>query len=82
MLFSCNFHEIFKNTFLYGRPPVAASAQSSRNTNIKNEHVRIHVNAPLKIPSQVFKTKRFIYDELLINHDIMIVVIDFVLVFS
>ena len=46
MLFSCNFHEIFKNTFLYGRPPVAASAQSSRNTNIKNEHVRIHVNAP------------------------------------
>ena len=43
---------------------MAASAQSSRNANIKNEHVRIHGNAPLKIPSQVFETKRITYDEL------------------
>ena len=46
---------------------MAASAQSSRNANIKNEHVRIHGNAPLKIPSQVFETKRITYDELLIK---------------
>ena len=59
---------------------MAASAQSSRNANIKNEHVRIHGNAPLKIPSQVFETKRITYDELLIKND-MIVVIDVVLVF-